>query len=80
MSSSFRSYIRLTYFLYLPNASGTGTRDHSVHVGASSPSEDYLTVLAGQRQWIATTDLAGWPGRPPDSFASSAVLTTRQSS
>ena len=26
MSSSFRSYIRLTYFLYLSNAPGTGTR------------------------------------------------------
>ena len=25
MSSSFRSYIRLTYFLYLSNAPGTGT-------------------------------------------------------
>ena len=32
-----------------------------------SPSEDYLTVLAGQRQWIATTNFAGCPGRPPDS-------------
>ena len=42
----------------------------------SSPSEDYLTVLAGQRQWIATTNFAGCPGRPPDSFANSAVLTT----
>ena len=45
-------------------------------LGASSPSEDYLTVLAGQRQWIATTNFAGCPGRPPDSFANSAVLTT----
>ena len=45
-------------------------------VSASSPSEDYLTVLAGQRQWIATTNFAGCPGRPPDSFANSAVLTT----
>ena len=43
---------------------------------ASSPSEDYLTVLAGQRQWIATTNFAGCPSRPPDSFANSAVLTT----
>ena len=43
---------------------------------SSSPSEDYLTVLAGQRQWIATTNFAGCPGRPPDSFANSAVLTT----
>ena len=42
----------------------------------SSPSEDYLAVLAGQRQWIATTNCAGCPGRPPDSFANSAVLTT----
>ena len=40
----------------------------------SSPSEDYLTVLAGQRQWIAATNFAGCPGRPPDSFANSAVL------
>ena len=43
---------------------------------SSSPSEDYLTALAGQRQWIATTNFAGCPGRPPDSFANSAVLTT----
>ena len=42
----------------------------------SSPSEDYLTVLAGQRQWIATTNFAGCPGRPPDSFANSVVLAT----
>ena len=41
---------------------------------SSSPSEDYLTVLAGQRQWIAATNFAGCPGRPPDSFANSAVL------
>ena len=40
----------------------------------SSPTEDYLAVLAGQRQWIATTNCAGCPGRPPDSFANSAVL------
>ena len=43
---------------------------------SSSPSEDYLAVLAGQRQWIATTNFAGCPSRPPDSFANSAVLTT----
>ena len=42
----------------------------------SSPSEDYLTVLASQRQWIATTNCVGCPSRPPDSFANSAVLTT----
>ena len=42
----------------------------------SSPSEDYLTVLAGQRQWIATTNFAGCAGRPPDSFANSVVLAT----
>ena len=40
----------------------------------SSSSEDYLAVLAGQRQWIATTNFAGCPGRPPDSFGNSAVL------
>ena len=33
-------------------------------------------MLAGQRRWIATTNFAGCPGRPPDSFANSAVLTT----
>ena len=33
-------------------------------------------MLAGQRQWIETTNFAGCPGRPPDSFANSAVLTT----
>ena len=48
---------------------------------ASSPSEDYLTVLAGQRQWMAPTDFAGCPGRPPDSFANSArAQLPRQSS
>ena len=31
---------------------------------ASSPSEDYLAVLAGQRQWIVTTNFAGCPGQP----------------
>ena len=31
-------------------------------------------MFAGQRQWIATTNCAGCPGRPPDSFANSAVL------
>ena len=31
---------------------------------ASSPSEDYLTVLAGQRQWIATTNLPVAPAGP----------------
>ena len=45
-------------------------------VSPSSPSEDNLTVHAGQRQWIATTNCAGCAGRPPDSFANSAVLTT----
>ena len=43
---------------------------------ASSPSEDYLAALAGQRQWIATTNFAGCPGQPPNSFANSAVLIT----
>ena len=38
--------------------------------------EDYLTALAGQRQWIVTTNCAGCPGQPPDSFANSAALTT----
>ena len=33
-------------------------------------------MLAGQRQWIATTNCAGCSGQPPDSFANSAVLTT----
>ena len=31
---------------------------------SSSPSEDYLAVLAGQRQWIVTTNFAGCPGQP----------------
>ena len=43
---------------------------------SSSPSEDYLTAFAGQRQWIATTNCAGCPGQPPGSFANSAALTT----
>ena len=33
-------------------------------------------MLAGQRQWIATTNFAGCAGRPPDSFANSVVLAT----
>ena len=53
----------------MPDALNTGEATAS-----SSPSEDYLTVLAGQRQWIAATNFAGCPGRPPDSFANSAVL------
>ena len=57
-----------------PGGGGHGVRRGSPR--PSSPSEDYLTVLAGQRQWIATTNFAGCPGRPPDSFANSAVLTT----
>ena len=50
----------------------------SIYVSSltSSPSEDYLTVLAGRRQWIATTNFTGCPSGPPDSFANSAVLTT----
>ena len=50
--------------------------DAEAREAASSPSEDYLTVLAGQRQWIATTNFAGCAGRPPDSFANSVVLAT----
>ena len=57
-------------------ALATGLERKLVVGSSSSPSEDYLTVLAGQRQWIATTNFAGCPGRPPDSFANSAVLTT----
>lgn len=33
-------------------------------------------ALAGERQWIATTDFTGCPGRPLDSFANRAALTT----
>ena len=33
-------------------------------------------VLARQRQWIATTDFAGRPCRPLDSFTNGAVFTT----
>ena len=60
--------------VWMPTGSMGGPRRG--HTASSSPSEDYLTVLAGQRQWIATTNFAGCPGRPPDSFANSAVLTT----
>ena len=56
--------------------SGATVRQCFAAAFPSSPSEDYLTVLAGQRQWIATTNFAGCPGRPPDCFANSAVLTT----
>ena len=36
--------------------------DRLSSLNASSPSEDYLTAFAGQRQWIATTNCAGCPG------------------
>ena len=58
------------------SSGGAAAGGGGLPVSSSSPSEDYLTVLAGQRQWIATTNFAGCPGRPPDSFANSAVLTT----
>ena len=59
-----------------PGRANTGDKMMTLGLRPSSPSEDYLTVLAGQRQWIATTNFAGCPGRRPDSFANSAVLTT----
>ena len=62
--------------LVLPQCCFAGSKATNLPARASSPSEDYLTVLAGQRQWIATTNFAGCPGRPPDSFANSAVLAT----
>ena len=46
----------------------------------SSPSEDYLTVLAGQRQWIATTNFAGCPGRPQIALRIAPCSLPRQSS
>ena len=63
----------------LEGTQGTAARPQKTRLGqevagSSSPSEDYLAVLAGQRQWIATTNFAGCPGRPPDSFGNSAVL------
>ncbi len=47
---------------------------------ASSPSEDYLAVLAGQRQWIATTNFAGCPGRPQIALRIAPCSLPRQSS
>ena len=46
----------------------------------SSPSEDYLAVLAGQRQWIATTNFAGCPGRPQIALRIAPCSLPRQSS
>ena len=46
----------------------------------SSPSEDYLVVLAGQRQWIATTNCAGCPGRPQIALRIAPCSLPRQSS
>ena len=45
------------------NSLCVGSSTHSAL--ASSPSEDYLTVVAGQRQWIATTNCAGCPRPAP---------------
>ena len=46
----------------------------------SSPSEDYLAVLAGQRQWIATTNFAGCPGQPQIALRIAPCSLPRQSS
>ena len=46
----------------------------------SSPSEDYLAVLAGQRQWIATTNFAGCPGWPQIALRIAPCSLPRQSS
>ena len=43
---------------------------------ASSPSEDYLTVLAGQRQWIAPTDLPVAPAGPKIALRIAPCSTT----
>ena len=48
--------------------------------GTSSPSEDYLAVLAGQRQWIATTNFAGCPGQPQIALRIAPCSLPRQSS
>ena len=45
---------------------------------AARPNGLDLTVLAGQRQWIATTNLPVAPAGPSDSFANSAVLADRR--
>ena len=55
----------------------TGYQPHSQ---TSSPSEDYLAVLAGQRQWIATTNCAGCPGRPQIALRIAPCSLPRQSS
>ena len=46
----------------------------------SSPSEDYLAVLGGQRQWIATTNFAGCPGQPQIALRIAPCSVPRQSS
>ena len=45
-----------------------------------SPSEDYLAVLAGQRQWIATTNFAGCPGQPQIALRIAPCSLPRRSS
>ena len=69
----------------------SGNWAHSVRTGtvdspplqqefSSSPSEDYLAVLAGQRQWIATTNFAGCPGQPQIALRIAPCSLPRQSS
>ena len=49
-------------------------------VDPSSPSEDYLAVLAGQRQWIATTIVPVAPAGPQIALRIAPCSLPRQSS
>ena len=51
-------------------------RTFTLRFALAARPRDYLAVLAGQRQWIATTNFGRLPRPAPDSFANSAVLTT----
>ena len=69
---------------HLVRAQGFGLLQLLVRAGGgddpSSPSEDYLAVLAGQRQWIATTNFAGCPGQPQIALRIAPCSLPRQSS
>ena len=64
--------LRILHEAPLPNAADSSQ--------TSSPSEDYLAVVAGQRQWIATTNFAGCPGQPQIALRIAPCSLPRQSS
>ena len=55
-------------------------KEYIARTSPRSPSEDYLAVLAGQRQWIATTNFAGCPGQSQIALRIAPCSLPRQSS